>query len=47
MSFPVNFAKSVKVLLIEHLWAYASVVGYVALLAPDQEDKPSRLELFY
>ena len=46
MSFPVNFAKSVKVLLIEHLWAYASVVGYVALFAPDQEDRPSRLGLF-
>ena len=45
--FPVNFAKSLKALFIEHLWATASVIGHFALLAPDQEDKTRRPELFY
>ena len=33
--------------LKEHLWMTASVIGHVALLAPDQEDNTSRPELFY
>ena len=43
--FPSHTLK-VFFFFMEHLWTAASVIGHVALLAPDQEDRTSRLKLF-
>ena len=43
----MNFAKSLNVFFIEHTWTTVPVISHIALLARDQNNRTSRLELFY